>query len=60
MALSNPNHDPTPTSTPTPTLTPTPNPNPNPNQLREADQLVGLIVDIFTCSVGGCMGAQVC
>jgi len=27
--------------------------------LREAAQLVGLIVDIFTCSVGGCMGAQV-
>ena len=28
-------------------------------QARELAELIGCIADLFTCSVGGCMGAQV-
>ena len=38
---------------------PNSNPHPNPSQAQDLAELIGCIADIFTCSVGGCMGAQV-
>mmetsp|Transcript_30982 Transcript_30982/g.90929 ORF Transcript_30982/g.90929 Transcript_30982/m.90929 type:complete len:283 (+) Transcript_30982:22-870(+) len=62
----------TPTLSPPPlhpkTPSPYPNPNPrpqtpslflSPSQLREAAHIVDLLADLVTCSVAGCMGAQI-